>query len=433
MFSNSLFLLVLVFVAVGSISKTMASPESKKDRVRRRTKGFSNCRGKGKGKGKRSIGDIPDCLELRTPAPVPAPTPAPVPAPTPAPIPAPTVEPTVDRDGDGSSIVIPISTTLNCEVETPLVDGSTLSASVEVTGPIDGSPPLDGSGSASISLDITGQASLEAGVRNAFAHFAYVIDVSDSTLRPCGGTSTGTILDCEKEAILNLNEIIAGLDVAVDIGAIAFNGAAISLDLDTSTPGIQTLVPPTEPGIVTAINNLESVGSTSFFRAIRKLIEDIEAATLNPAVTETIVIFVTDGISPAGATPADLQTLADKGTKIYTFAIGEESECGLQLQRMSSDLGTGGFCTRVTDPSQLEVVLQDVILPPRFLDSVSVTVNSQPSAVALNPPIGSGLPADTGPTTITGSATVTDGSSSSICVEATSISELARCCVDFVA
>lgn len=68
-----------------------------------------------------------------------------------------------------------------------------------------------------------------------------ILQTSGSTFGGCGNGDT--ILQCEKDAILNLNTQIAASGVAIDVGLVSFASDGTVRDVDDD-PGVQNLAPP---------------------------------------------------------------------------------------------------------------------------------------------------------------------------------------------
>lgn len=348
---------------------------------------------------------------------------------SPSPTLAPTLAPECGVD-DRDVTPPPVATRAEfiCSTSTPLTDGGTLSAGLSVTGPFDGAAPIV---PGAVTANISGLASITAEMPPPFVHYTYAIDISQSTGEPCGGNSTGNILGCEVWALKNLNQKIAEAGVAENVALVAFDGMASVSDLDPTVAGVQALVPPSNPGVEAALDSLAVGGSTNFYMAVREIISVVEMAQMDTNITDFMVVFVTDGVPIVPADEADLARLAELGAKVYTFAVGSASECGLALTRIS-DIGTGGNCTEVSDPSQLEIVLEGFFFPPRLLDGVEITYNGNVVPIGSVPPIGDGITGEEGPALLDGATGLVNGESANMCIEATSLSDSAKCCVDFV-
>jgi hypothetical protein len=92
-----------------------------------------------------------------------------------------------------------------------------------------------------------GTATLTAGgTAKQFLHITYAPDYSDSTLSNCGKTdSNGTglpdsVWDCIKQALLNVNDIVASSSVAVNVGLVTWSDNAERQQLGADSP----FVPP---------------------------------------------------------------------------------------------------------------------------------------------------------------------------------------------
>jgi hypothetical protein len=134
-----------------------------------------------------------------------------------------------------------------------------------------------------------GTAGITEGVKNnnnAHIHYyTYVIDLSVSTIlkNPCGFV---TILECEKSAVVSLDDKIADSGVAVDVGLVKFAGSAKTLVLNPDVAGIL--------GQQCEIQSLGFEYGTDFGYPVREAVKLVNASLQNPntKVTESFVVFL---------------------------------------------------------------------------------------------------------------------------------------------
>jgi hypothetical protein len=71
------------------------------------------------------------------------------------------------------------------------------------------------------------------------------LQVSGSTGSPDSCEPGKTVLECEQEALLSLNNKVALSGVALNVGLVTtFESDADAVDLDPTTSGVQVLAPP---------------------------------------------------------------------------------------------------------------------------------------------------------------------------------------------
>lgn len=112
-----------------------------------------------------------------------------------------------------------------------LPNGAALGVSVDA--PLTGDTFLAPAGQSTIDVALRGTASVATGVPNAT--WIYVIDVSGSTAADC---AAGTILDCEKTAVVGLNDLLVTAGSALEAGKAIFAGTGAALD-SSSAPGFR--------------------------------------------------------------------------------------------------------------------------------------------------------------------------------------------------
>ena len=227
-----------------------------------------------------------------------------------------------------------------CTNETTLDNGASLSAKII---------PFPSTFQTSDSIKINGNASIGQGADQGNDHWTYVIDTSTSTNRSCGipGNSSVSVLDCEKQAILGLHAEIEASGLAVDYGLTAFDDAATISDFGgspvTTDRGTQ------EGDIADEVNELTQCSAecgTNYADALSKAAVSVNASSAG----NKHIVFLSDG-EYSGNISAALMTLKTLGVKIFSFAIGSESNCTDALQQMANE--TGGFCKHVTSAANL--------------------------------------------------------------------------------
>lgn len=235
---------------------------------------------------------------------------------------------------------------------------------------------------------VTGGANLTAFEVETELNVVNVIDVSGSTTQAqfggdagCGEDEnndglTGTILDCEILAVLELNTRFAD-DPRVRTALSIFARRAATADVgpedgrqvftrpltDADASGVADFEEATrsvEEERVRQFTNTTVTGGTNFERAAAEACEIAAAGTAE----RTIVAFVSDGFSEAG----DLSDELPCGdTTFFAFAVGPNSDCAGEtagrptLNEMAAL--TGGTCTAVIDPTDLPELLAATISP----------------------------------------------------------------------
>jgi hypothetical protein len=282
-----------------------------------------------------------------------------------------------------------------------------------------------------LTANFLGQTGLVAGTgANPFVHISYVIDISGSTATDCDGNRT--ILQCETDAVLTLDGLVEAAGVTVDISLTSFASSTFPADLDPSTAGVQLLAAPGDPALFDALAALASAGGTAYKNATRAAIDAITLSVQNPAVTETFLVFLSDGSenNPGDLTP-EVAALNALGTTVYTFAVGAGLECQGNLFALARD--TGGSCTEVAGAFALTNALRDIVIPDRGLATTQVTLNGAPLSFLSSPPIPTdGQSVNDGPFDISGDAVTLDAGPYEVCLASTSdrFDDIA-CCVEF--
>ncbi len=320
-------------------------------------------------------------------------------------------------------LLVPFGTA-SADTENGNLPGGT-SIQVAITTPADGAifPPGN--------VAVTGSAAIGQGVPIANTALVYVIDVSGST--SSSGGSCGSILDCEKQATINLNNQAATLGTIGAVGVVVFgdNGAAADVgpavnDQPITGPAtdadggggrdINQVVNSVTAGVVGLFTG-KSVGSnsTNFGAGISSALS-VAGASGKP---NKVVIFLSDGLANTGS---DVSTLLPSGgVKFFTFAVGGGSNCtsdpnGLgSLQEIATR--TGGTCTHVSNPADLPGILPGVVASQ--LTSLQIKVDGGAYAAIPSGSITPTLP-QSGPASVTYSTSVGPlaAGSHTICVQA---------------
>lgn len=294
---------------------------------------------------------------------------------------------------------------------TTLPNGANLS--VEIDDPLQDMefkvPAASGPGG-TIDVPVEGEASVGQGVPNI--HITFVVDVSGSTTASCG-VGALNVLDCEKQAVLNVladPNITSVLDIGVtifgDMGASADMALAVGdqpltgnlADVTTVVNSISNGVSPTFGQV--AQFTLKFGGGGTDFAAGLLAAQNSATGMASTAATKR-VFFLSDGISgqDVPAFLAALQPYIDEGVVIDSFAVGGGSACvppsppfppnlTVTLQEMAD--ATGGTCTELPDPADILVALPNLI--QTTLDGVQVAVDGSDVPTNTNPPLAADGP-----------------------------------------
>lgn len=265
---------------------------------------------------------------------------------------------------------------------TTLQNGAELTATIDK--PVTGDTFLIPPPATDIDVPIEGSASIGEGAPNV--HWTYVIDVSGSTSRRCG-TAGGTILDCEKKAVKNLNTAVVDDGSGLDVGLSVYGSSGASADM-SSAGGDQVLNSPGSADVVTVIDSVRiggvnqftakgvGSGSTNFTAGLTSASNSVSASS----ATSKNVVFLSDGRSNTGGGgfSAAVTALKNQGATIYSFAVGSGSSCtggnDGTLQAMANE--TGGTCTPVPNPADLPDIIQNVT--DTQMTAVALTVDGNP-------------------------------------------------------
>lgn len=222
-----------------------------------------------------------------------------------------------------------------------------------------------------IDVDVTGFASIGEGA--PAVTLITVIDVSASAGANCGGGLPVSILDCEKQAALNLLNDPATASV-FDYGIAAFANGSLTGDmqpggggepLTTSNGQAQSVVNSAFAGTnggLGLFTNKQVLGNSTNFEAGVAALNTIAGESSQPFI---VAAFLSDGRSLRGNLAAVLP-LVPSNVTIFTFAVGAGSSCGGSptfgtLNEIAAAGSGQGMCTFVPDPSHLPDILPDVL------------------------------------------------------------------------
>lgn len=324
--------------------------------------------------------------------------------------------------------------------DTTLPGGAGLS--IDITTPADGLiAPLG------TSIPIAGTATIgEGSTTVASTAVVSVLDVSGSTTQlvtggdaACGDAATngvsGTILDCEVQALVNLNVQAVTLGTVSQVGAVAFGEQAVIADHSSADGSQLALIAPATDGDSNGDPDIEDVlrsavsqhssfpnwgfrlftarstngGSTNYQSAVQVATSVANGAT----ATNRIVVMVSDGDASSGnsfSSDATMRTFIDNliptGVVFHTFAVGDLASCSPAdpehygtLQAIADV--SGGTCTRVADPVSLPAVLPTIV--DAALSGITIKIDGAPSGATVD--VTPSLP-QTGPAAVDWSATL---------------------------
>jgi len=293
------------------------------------------------------------------------------------------------------------------------------SISVNITAPPDGAVKVSPPGQ----VDLQGTAAVGTGVPVPSTLIVYVLDVSFSTQSPaggaCGGDQNGdgnsnTILDCEIAAIKSLNNVAVSQGTVGRVGFVVFGGKNVLDPGDTGglagdvgpAGGLQFFTGPATDADSAGGRDLDqvlnSVRSTDFpaifggpdlftprdagsngtnfasgLQAAVGVIAASDASPASPAITNRLIVYLSDGQSNTGATVASVAV--PPGITIKAFAVGGGSSCsndpnGLgSLDEVAAKGAAGSNCTPVPTVADLPNVVPGVVNSQ--LTSLSLTVD----------------------------------------------------------
>jgi hypothetical protein len=280
---------------------------------------------------------------------------------------------------------------------TTLPNGAELS--VEIFNPLTDEefkvPAALGAGG-TINVDTDGEASVGEGDPNIM--LVYVLDVSGSTI--INGCLGGTILDCEVQAIKNV-QADPNIASVKEFGVAIFADGGNTADM----PGLKTLIPGNVDTVVDSAFSDDSGGSAGVtlmsLRTVGAGQTDLSAGLENALIilgastsATDRVIYLSDGGSTQDDAPGgfagQLAAMVVNGAVVDAFAVGLANGCtdgsNGTLQEIAD--ATGGTCTNVDDPGDLPDLLPNLL----FTSLDTLTASLDGGAVATN--TVPGLPAD---------------------------------------
>lgn len=277
-----------------------------------------------------------------------------------------------------------------------LPNGADLTVSVD--SPVTGDTFVVPAGATTVDVPLTGTAGVATGTPNVT--WIYVVDVSGSTATACDATRT--VLDCEKAAVSGLNGVVTTDGSAAAVGLAVFSSDGAAADI-SSAAGSQALTGPADPDVATAISSIviggvgqftpRSVGSSSTNYAAGL---DAASSIASSAGSGPVnVVFLSDGLSNAGAGfGTSLATLAARAT-IYPFAVGGSASCtgGSHGTLAEMAAASGTECFTVPDPADLPDVVKNVTATS--LTSVTVTLDGAAVASTTTTTLPAAGPAST--------------------------------------
>jgi hypothetical protein len=257
---------------------------------------------------------------------------------------------------------------------------SGVKVSVEISSPNDGDVFAEGQ-----EIAVDGFATIGQGAALADTSLIFLVDVSFSTDNPaqCGGDLNddgdfNTVLDCEIEALLAVNQTAIKLESVRDIGLAVFASKGGTADVQPGGSDDDRLTQPDadldldgqldmhealrsmQYGSIDEFTARKVSLATSYGAGLQALLPILEASE----EPHKLVIMVSDG---GNNTAPHIDTaLPDlpPGTVVHTFAIGDWASCAKAsefgtLQEIAN--ATGGTCTNVPTVSELPHVLPEVL------------------------------------------------------------------------
>lgn len=316
---------------------------------------------------------------------------------------------------------------LASESASTLPDGTPIDVTLDV--PADGTEYVVASPTGTVDVTVEGTASV--GFGNADTTLVYVLDVSGSVNDPSGGDCggdlngdglTNTILDCQIQGIMALNEAAISSDAIGEVGLVAYGRLGAVADMAPDAGAQPTVAPQAGPGDVDTVAMSVVAGSTfagpaqftpvdavrshtNFGAGVVAANQILDVSTSN----RKIVVFLSDGQSNFGQISVFNDAVAamdGAGAVAHTFAIGAESSCtdGANGTLDAIATGTGGTCTPVTDPAALAGVLAGLLATS--LDSLELSVDGGPATAIPHADISPALP-QPGPIAVTYATPVT--------------------------
>jgi Mg-chelatase subunit ChlD len=243
-----------------------------------------------------------------------------------------------------AAVMVSTTTTVRAAVSTDLPSGADLS--VSIANPLEGAVVVSGT-----PVTVSGSASVGEAPALKNTDLVFVIDTSGST-GSASGISCGSVLQCEKAAVLQLvSQANAARSPIGNVGMAAFP--------DTN---VLALVAPSSPTIPTYVNGLTAAGGTDYSAGISHARPILGAS----AADEKLLVLVTDGEGTLAPSEAPV------GAVVLAFTIGGQA-CTATVQQVVALGLPGGSCSQVNDLGQLAGVIQETI--GSSLDSIAVTVD----------------------------------------------------------
>ncbi len=256
---------------------------------------------------------------------------------------------------------------------TGLANGATLSVSIDPPTPVHLVPE----GATGVDVPVTGSASVGPAASGGL--WVYVVDVSFSTRDACDASRT--ILQCEKQAVRNLNAQIVAAGVPAEVGIVVFAGTAAVADM-AATAGPQGTVAASATAFTTVVNSIQEAsigqftaasvvnGNTNFGAALdaaRSIVVGSSASSKNVVLLSDGFSFVDDPVAGRAQFDAAIAAMEDTGAKVFPFAVGADASCagngGAQeagtLDEIAAAVGTS--CVHVATPASLPSLITTVV------------------------------------------------------------------------
>ena len=258
----------------------------------------------------------------------------------------------------------------------------------------------DGSAGGTINVSTDGEASVGEGEPNIM--LVYVLDVSGSTIiNSCMG---GTILDCEVQAIMNV-QADPNISSVKEFGVAIFADGGNTADM----PGLKTSVPGNVDTVVLSAFSSSSggaagvnafsprtvgAGQTDLSSGLQNALSILGVST---SATDR-VIYLSDGGSTQQSAPGgfagQLAAMVANGAVVDAFAVGLTNGCSLGSAGTLQQIGdaTGGTCTNVDDPADLPDLLPNLLATSldaltASLDGLAVATDTVPAVLPVDGPI----------------------------------------------
>jgi hypothetical protein len=287
---------------------------------------------------------------------------------------------------------------------------TTQDLNIEILDPLNGDTKVVG-----FDFDVSGIVGI--GNLSQDLNVAYVIDVSCSTNftntrnQDCnsdgvvdsgddinGDGVVGSTLDCEIAGVLELNDSLAGL-LGVEVTVVPFGSYATVADVDPLA-GQQDFTYPDADydfdleydaeyvarslrvGQVTQYTAYSISTGTNFTNALASM----NSAFAGQPLGETnVAFFLSDGVGSLSQTT--LTEAVNAGTVVNTYSVGPGAtgcSAGAELRTIADQ--TGGSCTEVLDPADLDAIL--VGAQPAGIDAVDIRINGGTWMPAFLDPLG---------------------------------------------